>query len=222
MKTFIYTLTDPRTNQIRYVGKSVNLRGRIDGHMYNKKKTHCSCWIQSLMKLGEKPILDIIDCVENDWQFWEQHYISLFKTWGFDLTNHTNGGEGNDGKKLSESTKKKMSLAHKGKQYALGTVHTEEYKQNLKLKLTGNKRAKGAVRTIETRRKLSENNSRANAVLTEEEVIQVCQLINQGLKGRGIKKQVPKIKPHILWNIKNGKSWKHITSKYLTNGNGIS
>ena len=37
MKTFIYSLTDPITNQIRYVGKTVNLEQRLYNHINHAK-----------------------------------------------------------------------------------------------------------------------------------------------------------------------------------------
>jgi hypothetical protein len=40
------------------------------------------------------PKLEIIDIVKiNEWAFWEQHYISLYKSWGFNLLNSTIGGK---------------------------------------------------------------------------------------------------------------------------------
>lgn len=87
----IYALIDPRDNQIKYIGKTNNLERRIKEHFSYRKNTLCSNWIQSLKNVNMKPIFQIIDEVEN-WQFWEQHYISLY--WGFDLKNHTKGGEG--------------------------------------------------------------------------------------------------------------------------------
>ena len=62
---------------------------------------------------GSDTMLEILDEVPTkDWKFWEQHYISLFKSWGFDLKNKNNGGGGpvvysNESKnKKSESLKK--------------------------------------------------------------------------------------------------------------------
>lgn len=51
----------------------------------------------------------------SDWVFWEQYWISQFKTWGFKLTNETNGGEGTYGRIVSDDTKLRMSKAKKGK-----------------------------------------------------------------------------------------------------------
>lgn len=93
--TFIYELIDPKTNQVRYIGKSNNPKERFYQHLSDKKKTHKGNWVRFLLNENLKPILEVIDKVDiNEWKFWEQHYISLYKSWGFDLTNNTNGGEG--------------------------------------------------------------------------------------------------------------------------------
>jgi hypothetical protein len=81
---------------------------------------------------GNKTTLNIIDIVpENQWRFWEKYYITLFKSWNFNLKNKNNGGGGPTlvtdihrekmskariGFKHSEETKYKMSKP-KGKEY---------------------------------------------------------------------------------------------------------
>lgn len=45
----------------------------------------------------------------------EQEFIKLYKDLGLCEANFTNGGEGPSGRKLSQETKLKISLAHKGK-----------------------------------------------------------------------------------------------------------
>jgi len=64
-----------------YVGKTNNSIRRLNHH---KKK------------LNDYNInLFIIDEVkEDEWGFWESHYISLYKSWGFILTNKNSGGGG--------------------------------------------------------------------------------------------------------------------------------
>ena len=55
---YIYTLTDPITNQVRYVGKTKNLKQRRHNHL-NKcldKNTHKRNWINSLRKIEKRPI----------------------------------------------------------------------------------------------------------------------------------------------------------------------
>lgn len=93
---YIYSLSEPETGQVRYIGKSLDYSKRFREHLSesNKKKGHKNNWIKSLLKKNLKPTLEIVDEVcENEWQYWEQYWISQFKAWGFNLTNSTEGGE---------------------------------------------------------------------------------------------------------------------------------
>ena len=94
---FIYILIDPITLEIRYVGKTNNPYQRFRHHLVSSAnpKSHKRNWINSLREEGLKPIMQIIDEVEEiEWQFWEQYWIVQLKCWGFDLVNHTAGGDG--------------------------------------------------------------------------------------------------------------------------------
>jgi len=93
---YIYSLSDPRTNAIRYIGKTINPKHRKHSHN-NKardKGTYKRNWINQLQSLGLRPVFEILDVVEDDWQFWESYWIFQCKSWGFRLTNSTIGGEG--------------------------------------------------------------------------------------------------------------------------------
>lgn len=96
MKTYIYILQDPVTENVRYVGKSNNPKRRYQSHLWDKpkSKSYSYRWIQSLLKQGLKPIITVIDEIEGDWQWLEQYWIEQFTNWGFNLTNITLGGEG--------------------------------------------------------------------------------------------------------------------------------
>lgn len=137
MNTFIYSLSHPITGDVRYVGKANRPKDRLKSHICIRKKSssHCKNWITSLKENNLLPIMEIIDEVNySEWEFWEQHYISLFKTWGFDLTNHQKGGGAtNDFSKFSEETKLKMRLAQ------LGKKHTPEAKEKQRIAKLGRK-----------------------------------------------------------------------------------
>jgi len=122
--TQVYSLSCPVTNSIRYIGISVNSRRRYSAHICETSSySHKSNWIKGLRNKNLKPVLGIIDEVlDEEAGFWEQHYISLFKSWGFRLTNGTNGGDTisknfyrKEWKKASEKTKKIMSINNSGK-----------------------------------------------------------------------------------------------------------
>jgi hypothetical protein len=81
-----------------------------------------------------------IDLVEdNEWKFWEKHYISLFKSWSFKLENKNNGGGGPI--VYTEEQKQKMRKPHKK-----GTG------EKISKKLLGKKRG---PQSEETKRKVS-------------------------------------------------------------------
>lgn len=111
MKTFIYSLTDPITNQIRYVGKTVNLEQRLYNHINHAKtmkyKRHVCYWINSLLKQGKLPIMNVLEECENDWQEKEQYWIEQYKE---NLCNHTLGGEGRLGSRLFDNEEEIIQL----------------------------------------------------------------------------------------------------------------
>jgi group I intron endonuclease len=150
--TYIYSLSDPFTGLVRYIGKADDLRVRYNNHvsLKGKESTRKSAWVKSLIKKGAKPIIEIVDFVDKaEWKFWEQFYISLFKSWGFVLVNSTDGGEGLVGYKTSDETKQKLRLAN------LGKKHSDETKA--KMRLNSPKCWLGKERSDEDKKKFSES-----------------------------------------------------------------
>ena len=86
---YIYTLMDPVSNQIKYVGKTDNISGVLESHLSESKNKikRIHFWIQSLLELGLKPIVEIIDEIESEIEPNEQYWIGQIKSWGFDLVN---------------------------------------------------------------------------------------------------------------------------------------
>lgn len=54
---WIYGLEDPRTGEIRYVGRSANPEGRMAGHCSVSAARAVYDWTSELRQLGLKPIL---------------------------------------------------------------------------------------------------------------------------------------------------------------------
>lgn len=102
MIVYIYVLYDPRTDEIRYVGKSVNPKARLRAHITAARNGaydhHTSRWICKLLAEGVEPELAIVDEVSegDDWREIERLWITRFETEGGRLTNSTAGGEGLD------------------------------------------------------------------------------------------------------------------------------
>lgn len=137
---FIYCLSDKYGN-IRYVGKTKQyLKQRLYAHIIEcktKRKSHKISWIKSLVNSGERPLIDYIDIVpENEWQFWEQYWISQLKTWGFNLTNLTRGGQGGNGYKHTNESKQKMRASKLGTK--LPEEHRKKISESVKLKAMEN------------------------------------------------------------------------------------
>ncbi len=129
---YIYILIDPRDNNVRYVGKTHDLKHRYYCHTNHFDGTKKSAWIKSIKAIGISPEIDVVEITdEKNWIFWEQHYISLFKFYGFNLTNSTQGGEGG---LMSKETKEKMRNAMLNA--------TEEHKKKISIALTGKKPSK--------------------------------------------------------------------------------
>jgi hypothetical protein len=119
---FIYSLKDPVTNEVRYVGKTINPKGRLSSHIkYAKfKKYHSAYWIQSLLNEGYKPVMEILEEANSEtWAEREVYWISYYRSL-YDLTNISDGG-GSDCK----------TYGFKGKK------HTAESIQKMKDKRTG-------------------------------------------------------------------------------------
>ena len=112
----IYTLNDPETLEIKYIGKTIQkLNKRLSGHItkakYNRS-TYCSCWIYSLLLQNKKPIIKLIEIVEDEnWIEREQYWISLYKD---KICNHSIGGDsGSLGYKQTKEHKDKISKSLK-------------------------------------------------------------------------------------------------------------
>ncbi len=128
--TSIYRLRCPTTGETRYVGKTVNLlKQRLSEHLHDKRLNHRCNWIQSLIRQGLEPVIELIEVVPagEDWQTRERYWIAYYREQGCDLTNATDGGEGLTGYAPSEETRKKLSQAKKGKKHS--PEHIEKIRQ---------------------------------------------------------------------------------------------
>ncbi len=157
MKAYIYSLFDPRSKEIRYIGKANNPTMRLYRHLretYNSPKCR---WIKSLLNSGVLPEMDILEEVDaSDWEESERFYIGYFRFLGCRLTNLDAGGAvgkgrsdstrvklreissgrraWNKGKKASPEARAKMSAAASAR---VRTPVSEETRQKLRVANTG-------------------------------------------------------------------------------------
>lgn len=136
MKTKIYTLSHPITKEIRYVGKTkFSLNDRLCKHMLTKEKNHRANWIRKIKKAGLKPIIELIEEVDDYcWKESEIYWIEQLNQWNFRLLNSTKGG---DSGIISEKCRKASILSNIGRVHCRKSVELRV--KNLEKPVIGNK-----------------------------------------------------------------------------------
>lgn len=123
MKVRIYTLTDPRTNIVMYVGRTIlRLCNRLSSHVHCAKhnKTPRDLWFKELLDLGLKPIITCIEEVSHDiWEEKEKYWIAYYKKINPNLCNLAIGGGGPLGCKPQRDVILSMSKIHSKPVYQL-------------------------------------------------------------------------------------------------------
>lgn len=176
---FIYALTDPVTDAVRYIGYTARPKKRLYQHIYhcNAKDSHKNRWIKKLLSNGLSPKMVILEEGNGPWQEREQYWIHHYKHLGVRLTNSTNGGDGACGLFVSEETRRKIGQqSRESKRYTnwisaaiksnIGRKHSQESINKRVAKVVGRKmsqqtkdkiRAKALGRVIsqETKAKMS-------------------------------------------------------------------
>lgn len=100
MEEYIYILSDPRTGDVKYVGKTVNIKKRYYNHCSLKTSNKSGNkqlvgWIANLLMEKLKPEITIIDKTTNgDCGQLEIYWIEQFRQWEVKLYNITIGGDG--------------------------------------------------------------------------------------------------------------------------------
>jgi len=102
-KLYIYVLKCPEGN-IRYVGKTNNLKKRLSSHINEAKRgkgrRYVLNWIKSLIILNLKPSIEIIEeCNLENWQEREKYWINYYRKLIPNLCNNADGGLGGTGTK---------------------------------------------------------------------------------------------------------------------------
>lgn len=133
-----------QVNQKVYVGSSRDLKGRGKKHFsLLRKNKHTNTYLQqSFNKYGEENFkLEILKyCKENQLLKWEQHFMNKYNS-----ANHDCGYNLEiraDRKIISEESRRKSSISHKGKISGMkGKKHSEESKRKMSLSRLGEKQS---------------------------------------------------------------------------------
>lgn len=164
-----YLTTEKDKNKPIYVGVTRNsLLRRLSGHKNDAKNGNCKVhtWIKNRISSKENikiELIEEINIIDNsnfDIYFWEDFYIDLFKSWGFDLKNTLYSGYSplnvNNKGKMSLEARQKLSKLYKNKKLSKeqiqlsinnrlieakrrGYYHSEYTKKLISKRLTGKK-----------------------------------------------------------------------------------
>lgn len=135
--TTIYAVVDPRSSEVRYVGKTVStIKLRLSQHLSSKAKSHCGNWFRKMKHEGITPEMLVLETVppNGEWADAEIFWIANLKFMGADLVNASIGGEGGGlGCIVSAETRAKISAIHKGK------IISEATRNKMSISSTGRK-----------------------------------------------------------------------------------
>ena len=128
---YIYGLIDPRNNEIRYIGKTINPDSRLESHLLESKNTNIKNyrvkWLRKLTRLELKPkIIFLKTCPSDEFEKYETEYIKIYSN--NRLTNSDETGQGNKNRKRDVLDRQSESRGRKVYQYDLEGNFIKEYR----------------------------------------------------------------------------------------------
>lgn len=195
MSFYIYRVTNKVNGKI-YIGKTNNCDKRLKDHISQAlRKSKCNYFQYAILKYGKDNfIIDVLEKNESEKETFEleKKWIKILKSNHKDIGyNLTEGGEGSSGYTHSDEWKNNMSLKMTGK------IRSKNYCFNIaKAKLGKNNGMFERTHSNETKQKMSEfQKNRIRRKLTEEEK----NIISQKVKAVG---KQPRISVETKNNVK--------------------
>ena len=204
MKVTIYSLHNPLTNELRYVGKTTApLRKRLANHVHaaRKYRHYTASWIKSLLEQGVRPVIREIEVVDLEFgSERERHWIAYYRASGARLTNLTDGGDG-QAPGFRHSAEVRARCGNASRQAWLDP----EYRQRVTSKL------RGRERTAEHRQAISvakRGSGHHKAKFTDDQVREIRELTGI-IKQSEIAERFG-VSPSTIRDIQKGRTWTHI------------
>lgn len=91
----IYTLCDPDTRAVRYIGKARCSKSRLKTHIRDsrRRKTPVCLWVARLVRCGKAPLVEVLEvCAVDVWPERERFHIAEYRK-SVDLLNLADGGD---------------------------------------------------------------------------------------------------------------------------------
>lgn len=118
----VYGLYDPRNGELRYVGQTTRdckerFLQHVSPYSLARLSRHSVKWIASLKRLGLVPRMErlAVAASKEELDALEVHWIATSRAGGARLTNHTDGGKGQKGRKHTENHKLYMQTVMAGR-----------------------------------------------------------------------------------------------------------
>lgn len=94
---YIYSLSDPESGDVKYVGATVNPMKRLSVHCSPsaRKGVELGHWLSGLLNRGVRPVLCVLERVDGpEWGERETWWIQRYRERGHELLNRNAGGDG--------------------------------------------------------------------------------------------------------------------------------
>jgi hypothetical protein len=128
---YIYGLVDPRNDEIRYIGKTINPHSRLESHLIESKdinkKNYRVNWLRKLTSIGLHPKITFLrTCPSHEYEKYETEYIKIYSC--NRLTNSDETGQGSKNRKKEVLDRQSESMGRKVYQYDLNGTFLKEYR----------------------------------------------------------------------------------------------
>jgi hypothetical protein len=196
----IYGLRDPRTNLIRYIGKSSSGLNRPNNHrkpsFYTNCNTRLANWCKNMAAAGTMYEIVVLQyCTSNREELneAERSWIRLFKQEGYDITNLTVGGDGVAGRVYSAEARARLSEQRRGRKMSeearrnMSAAQTKRHQERPVTAETLEKMSRshlGYKHTEESKAKMSKTHLENPPEFTEEERAAIAAKISAAHKGK--------------------------------------